>query len=66
MVFNSIFLKIHFDHSRNWQKQRMKIPTYLPALKFFVRKEFFQDELGYKVKLGQNFAKNLLKKIVLF
>ena len=44
----------------------MKIPAYLPALKFFVRKEFFQDELGYKVKLGQNFAKNLLKKIVLF
>ena len=35
------------------------------ALKFRMRKEFVQVELGKKVKLGQNFARNLLKKRVL-
>ena len=38
----------------------------LAALKFRMRKEFVQVELGKKVKLGHNFARNLLKKRVLF
>ena len=37
----------------------------LAALKFRMRKEFVQVELGKKVKLGQNFARSLLKKRVL-
>ena len=37
-------------------KNRMKIRTYMST------DRVFQVELGYKVKLSQSFAKNLLKK----
>ena len=48
--------------NREWKCKQI----CLPALKFCIEKEFFQDELGWKDKLGQNFAKNLVKIRVIF